>query len=275
MEIQAAAGIHPSAIISPGARIGEGTSVGPYSVIGPGVVLGTRNVIGPHVVLDGHTRIGDGNHIFQFASIGAAPQDLKYKGEPSVLEIGDANTIREYVTVNPGTSGGGMLTKIGNSNLFMAGSHVGHDALVGDGNVFANCAALAGHVVVGNRVIIGGFVGIHQFVGIGDFAFLGAGSMITKDIPPYCIAQGDRAGIVGINKIGLERAGFPSEEIRHLKWVYKELFLASGKFSYKIETLLQTAPSSGLSATFLRFIATSKRGVTHPRKGLKEESDGD
>ncbi|MCB0340336.1 MAG: acyl-ACP--UDP-N-acetylglucosamine O-acyltransferase, partial [Bdellovibrionales bacterium] len=156
--------VHPSAIIASGAVLGEGTSVGPYSIIGPNVVIGQNCQIGPHVVIEGFTTLGNDNRVFQFASVGSAPQDLKYKGEQSRLEIGSRNIIREYVTLQPGTAGGGMLSKIGDENLFMVSSHVGHDCRVGDKNVFANGVALAGHVQVGNGVILGGLSAIHQFV---------------------------------------------------------------------------------------------------------------
>jgi UDP-N-acetylglucosamine acyltransferase len=265
--------IHPTAIISDGAVIGEGSTVGPYSIIGPNVVMGRNNRIGPHVVIEGHTTIGDENGIFQFASVGAAPQDLKFRGEPSRLTIGNANFIREFVTLQPGTSGGGMLTSIGDGNLFMANSHVGHDAHVGSHNVFANSAALAGHVIVGSYTTIGGLVGIHQFVKLGDLCFLGAGSMVTRDVPPFCIGQGDRAGLAGINKVGALRRGYSNEETAALKRLYREIFFGEGTMQSRIETARKTYAGLKPGIEMLDFIQASKRGVTMPRGRGKQGDD--
>lgn len=258
--------IHATAIIAEGAVIGEGTSVGPYSVIGSRVVLGENNRIGPHVVIEGNTKIGKDNQIFQFASVGAVPQDLKFHGEDSRLEIGDGNIVREFVTLQPGTQGGGMITKICDGNLFMANSHVGHDSLIGSHNIIANSAAVAGHVIIEDYVGVGGLVGIHQFVRLGSHSYLGGGAMVTKDVPPYCIAQGDRAGLAGLNEIGLERKGFSSEEISNLRRVYRELFMGEGVFAKRIDRLLNENASNQKISYFLKFIADSKRGVTMPRK---------
>jgi UDP-N-acetylglucosamine acyltransferase len=258
--------IHPTAIITEGAKIGTGTTVGAYSIIGPKVVLGKDNKIGPHVVLEGNTKFGDENTIFQFASVGAAPQDLKFRGEDSVLEIGSRNIIREFVTLQPGTKGGGMITKIGHSNLFMANCHVGHDAIIGDSNIFANSAAIAGHVTVGNGVTLGGLTGVHQFVKLGDYSLLGAGSMITKDIPPFCIAQGDRAHLFGINKVGLERKGYSDEDISKLRTIYKEIFLDKGAISKKSEEAKAKFSGFELGLKLIDFIFNSERGVTLPKK---------
>ena len=182
--------IHSTAIVSRSAEIAKDVQVGPYSVIGPNVKIDSGTWVGAHVVVEGHTTIGKNNRLFQFASVGSAPQDLKYKGEPTLLIIGNSNIIREYVTIQPGTIQANGKTVVGDGNLFMASSHVGHDSIVGNGNVFANNVALAGHVTIQNKVIIGGMVGIHQFCTIGDHAMLSGGSMVVKDIPPYCIAQG-------------------------------------------------------------------------------------
>ncbi len=263
-------GIHPTAIVLDGAVVPEGTVVGPYSIIGANVKLGKGNRIGPHVVIEGYTEIGDENTIFQFASVGAAPQDLKFKGEKSILKIGNKNIIREYVTLQPGTEGGGMLTEIGNGNLFMVNSHVGHDTFVGNGNVFANSVALAGHVRVGNFTILGGLVGIHQFVRLGDHCFLGAGSMVAKDIPPFCIAQGDRAGLVGVNKIGLERRGFAKDEVTAVRRVYKALFLTGGTLADRIERAQGVAEKSSAAAQLIEFVSSSQRGLTFPRNRQSE-----
>ena len=203
--------IHPTAIIDPAAEIGPEVEIGPYSVIGPHVQLGSQCRIGPHVVIEGHTTLGEQCQISQFASLGAPPQDLKYKGEPSTLVIGRRNVIREYVTLQPGTASGHMTTTIGDENLFMASSHVAHDGIVGNRNVFANSVALGGHVTIGNSVILGGLVGIHQFVRIGDFAFISGGTLVGEDVPPYCFGQfgqTPRGALRGVNTIGLKRAGF-------------------------------------------------------------------
>lgn len=261
--------IHPTAIISDGAIIGEGTTVGPYSVIGSKVKIGKNNSISPHVVIEGNTTIGDNNKIFQFASVGAAPQDKKFKGENSELIVGNGNTIRECVTLQPGTSGGTMKTIIGDDNLFMAYSHVGHDGAIGNNNVIANSVALAGHVVISNFVTIGGMVGIHQFVTIGDSAMIGAGSMVSKDIPPFCIAQGDRAGVVGINKIGLERRGFAGEVIEEIQQLFRKFYLGSGLHKEKLE-LIKSLSKTDLGLNFSQFIENSKRGVTGTRKQMQD-----
>ena len=264
--IDTSADIHPTAVIGAGARIGGRTTIGAYSVIGPQVVLGEGNIVGPHVVIEGHTLVGDGNHIFQFASVGAAPQDLKYSGEDTLLQIGSGNIIREYVTLQPGTAGGHKRTVIGDKNMFMACSHVGHDGVIGSNNVFANSCALAGHVTVGSNVIVGGLCGIHQFVRVGDFTMLGAGCMVTKDIPPFCIAQGDRAGLVGINQIGLERNGFPVEEVQLLRRLYREIFYGSRTLVQRMAAAKEAHAGSRAAEQFLTFISESERGVTFPRR---------
>jgi len=259
--------IHSTAIVDPSAKIGAGTKVGAYSIIGPHVVLGRDNVVGPHVVLDGHTTIGDGNTIYQFASVGAAPQDLKYRGEPSELIIGDKNIVRECVTLQPGTTGGGMLTKIGSQNLFMANTHVGHDSFVGDRCVFANSAALAGHVVVGNGVIVGGLSGIHQFVRLGDVAMIGAGAMVSQDVPPYFMAQGDRAKIHGLNRVGLERNGGTREDLAAIRSLYRQVFtpaaVGGAKMTYKERLAAAKAEVGGnpRAAQVIAFLESSERGV--------------
>jgi UDP-N-acetylglucosamine acyltransferase len=265
--------VHPTAVIAPGAVIGEGSSIGAYSVIGPDVRLGRNCRVGPHVVIEGHTELGDENIVYQFASVGSAPQDLKFKGEPSRLVIGSRNQIREYVTLQPGTSGGGMLTSIGSQNLFMACSHVGHDAHIGEQNIFANSSSLAGHVTVGSFVTIGGLCGIHQFVRLGDHCLLGAGSMVNKDVPPYCIAQGDRAGLAGINRIGLERRGFAHEEVTQLRVLYRHLFMGEGKFAERLEEARRRFSGMPHAAKLLQFVSESARGVTLPRRHREAAAD--
>jgi UDP-N-acetylglucosamine acyltransferase len=266
--------IHPTAIVAVGAVIGEGTTIGAYSIIGANVKLGRDNTVGPHVVLDGHTTIGDGNTIYQFASVGAAPQDLKYKGEPSELTIGSRNIIREYVTLQPGTQGGGMLTSIGDQNLFMANTHVGHDSHVGNRCVVANGAALAGHVTVADGVIIGGLSGIHQFVRLGSVCMIGAGAMVAQDIPPYCMAQGDRATVQGLNRVGLERNGGTREDLAILREVYRVVFTPQGTpaqdkvFKDRVAFAKTLVGANQRGLDFVSFIERTERGIAaHHRAG--------
>ncbi len=267
-------GIHPTAIVHPGAVIGAGTTVGPYAMIGPDVVLGKGNKIGGHAVIEGYTQIGDENTIFQFASVGADPQDLKFRGEQSKLIIGSGNIIREGVTLQPGTSGGGMQTVIGSRNLFMAYSHVGHDGIVGDRNIFANCATLAGHVVVGNGVVIGGLAAIHQFVKLGDLAMIGGGAMVARDIPPFCMAQGDRAGLTGLNIVGIERNGGTKEEIANLKRLYREIFYKNGGYRNNLERVESEFSGCSKCRFMMEFLKSSERGVSLPRKKNVDDNQG-
>ena len=216
--------IHPTAIIDPSAKIGVGGSIGPYSVIGPDVVIGDECWIGPHVVINGPTTIGRENKIFQFASVGEVPQDLKFEGEETRLEIGDRNTIREFATINRGTGVGGSVTRIGNDNLLMAYIHIAHDCIVGNNVILSNNASLAGHVTVRDHVILGGFTLVHQFCVIGQHVFAGMGSAIAKDVPPYLIVTGAPAAPHGLNKVGLKRRGFSDEQLRQLSRAYKVLY---------------------------------------------------
>ena len=216
--------IHPTAVIDPSAEIGAGVSIGPYSVIGPDVVIGDESWLGPHVVINGPTSIGRENKIFQFASVGEIPQDLKFEGEDTRLEIGDRNTIREFVTINRGTGVGGGVTRIGNDNLLMAYIHIAHDCIIGNNVILSNNASLAGHVTVADNVILGGFTLVHQFCTIGEHVFAGMGSAIAKDVPPYLIVTGAPATPHGLNKVGLKRRGFSEEQIRQLTHAYKILY---------------------------------------------------
>lgn len=215
--------IHPSAVIEPGAEIGPGVSIGPFCVIGPQVRLAAGVELKSHVVIAGDTSVGEGTVIFPFASIGQDPQDLKFKGEHTRLEIGARNRIREYVTMNPGTEGGGGVTRIGDDGLFMANCHVAHDCQIGNRVVLVNSVAVAGHCVLGDDVIVGGLSGIHQFVRIGRGAMIGALSMVTADVIPYGLVQGPRAHLDGLNLVGLKRRGANRAEIAELREVLARL----------------------------------------------------
>ena len=216
--------IHPTAIVEPSVQLGNDVEIGAFSIVRGRVVLHDRVRVGPPAVVTGHTEIGEDSRIFPFASIGDDPQDLKYRGEPTSLFIGARNTFRESSTVNRGTALGGGCTRIGDDNLFMAGSHVAHDCVVGSHCVFANYAAIAGHVSVADRVALGGFAGVHQHSRVGRCAMVAGGAMSTQDVPPFCIAQGDRARLLGLNVVGLRRAGFPLPVMTALKDAYRDLF---------------------------------------------------
>jgi UDP-N-acetylglucosamine acyltransferase len=253
--------IHPTAVIETGAELGQGVQIGPYTVIGPEVRIGDGCVIGPHVVVEGRTTIGERNRIYQFASIGAAPQDERYHGQPTELVIGDDNIIREYVTIQPGMVAERPLTTVGSGNMFMALSHIAHDCKVGDGTRFANGATLAGHVEVGDYAWISGLVAIHQFARIGAHAFVAGGAMVPHDVPPFCLVQGDRARLVGLNEVGLKRHGYSSQEVLNLRRAYKMLFRRPGT---KDERMAQVRAELGDSRgvdRLLAFMETSKRAV--------------
>lgn len=219
--------IHPTAIISPTATIAQDVVIGPYSVIGDEVTIGAGCELKSHVVIDGVTTIGEHNTIFPFASIGSQPQDLKFGGERSELVIGNHNVIREHVTMNPGTAGGGLLTKVGDHCLFMMATHVAHDCMIGNHVILANNATLAGHVVVGDYVVIGGLAAVHQFVRIGEHAMIGGMSGVENDVIPFGSVMGERAGLAGLNLIGLKRRGFDRDTIHALRNVYKDVFEAA------------------------------------------------
>ncbi|RRS30130.1 MAG: UDP-N-acetylglucosamine acyltransferase [Epsilonproteobacteria bacterium (ex Lamellibrachia satsuma)] len=256
--------IHPSAIIEEGAVLGENVSVGPFAYIGAQVKVGDNTNIASHAVLEGHTTIGKNNRIFSHSAIGTIPQDLKYEGEDVELIIGDNNTIREFTLLNPGTKGGGSVTKIGNGNLLMGYVHLGHDVIIGDNCILANGATLAGHVELGNHVVIGGLTPIHQFVHIGDYAMIGGASALAQDIPPYCLAEGNRATLRGLNLTGLRR-NIEREEINALKIAYRELFEQGNPLQEMAQTLFETTTSDKVKA-LCTFIKTSKRGIPFSRK---------
>ncbi len=216
--------IHPTAVVAAGAELHPSCEVGPFAVIGPRVRMGPENVVGAHAVLDGDTTFGAGNRIFPHACIGGIPQDLKYAGEHTRLEIGDRNQFREFTTAHTGTAGGGGVTRIGSGCLFMASSHVAHDCQVGDGCILANSVALAGHVTLGDHAILGGLTGVHQFTRVGRFAFAAGGAVIVQDVAPYCVVQGDRAKVVGVNTVGLGRHGFGEEQLARVKEAHRLVF---------------------------------------------------
>jgi UDP-N-acetylglucosamine acyltransferase len=253
--------IHPTALVDPRAELDHDVEVGPYSIVGPGVKIGRGTRIKSHAVIEGNTSIGEDNLIFQFATVGSVPQDLKYRGEDSRLVIGDRNTIREYVSLNPGTTGGGMMTRVGSHNLLMMYCHIAHDCLLGDHNIIANGATLGGHVVVEDYVIVGGLVGIHQFVKVGTSALLGAGSMVSKDVPPYCNATGDRARLKGLNLEGLKRRGFSREQIDAIKKAYRILFQSGLTAKAAVKKARKEIPGAAEAERLANFVENSRRGI--------------
>jgi len=258
----AAGTIHATAIIDPQARVGSNVSVGPYSVIGAGVEIGDDTVIGPHVVIQGPTRIGKRNQFYQFGSIGADPQDKKFHGESdAVLEIGDDNMFREFVTINRGTRDGGGITRIGNNNWLMAYVHVAHDCIVGNHTIFANAASLAGHVRVDDHAILGGFTLLHQFCQVGAHAFTSMGSVINRDVPPYVTVAGNFAEPKGINSEGLKRRGFSAEKILSIRRAYKTLYLAGLPLAEARTQLDEAAGTDEELRMLVDFIDRSERSL--------------
>jgi len=258
--------IHPTAIVSPGARLADDVIVGPYCIIGEQVVLGQGVSLKSHVVIDGRTRIGACTRIFPFASIGLEPQDLKYAGEESLLEIGRNNTIREHVTVNPGTEGGGMVTRVGNHCVLMAGAHVAHDCQVGDHVILVNHATLGGHVVVEEYAILGGLSAVHQFVRIGRHAMIGGMSGVERDVIPYGQVMGERARLCGLNIIGMQRRGFSREDIQGLRSAYQFLFSSDGTFSDRVNEAAERFSGVGPVDHIIEFIrADSSRAICQPK----------
>lgn len=253
--------IDPRAIVSSKAELAGDVIVGPYTVIEDGVQIGAGTWIGPHAVIKGPTTIGAGNKIFQFASIGDAPQDLKYKGEPTRLEIGDRNVFREFTTMNRGTQHGGGVTSIGSDNLFMAYTHVAHDCRVGNRCVMANYATLAGHVELGDWVIMGGYSGTHQFTKVGAHAFIGNNAAVTRDVPPYVMAVGTPAVPHSINSEGLKRRGFTEVQIRNLKNAYRVLYRSDLKLADAVAELTKRVAEQPELKIFVDFIGESTRSL--------------
>jgi UDP-N-acetylglucosamine acyltransferase len=263
--------IHPTAIIEDGAEIAPGVSIGPYSVVGPEVSLAEGVSLASHVVVTGRTKVGARTRIFPFASIGHQPQDLKYRGEPSTLEIGSDCLIREGVTLNPGTEGGGMSTTIGNGCAFLANSHVGHDCHVGNNVIFSNNVMLAGHCHVGDFAILGGGAAVIQFARVGAHSFLGGMSGLEQDLIPYGMALGNRAYLSGLNIVGLQRRGFSRGEIHDLRRAYRLLFAAEGTLLERVADVAEEFKTHPTVMEIVEFIrAGGKRSMCTPRNGGSE-----
>jgi UDP-N-acetylglucosamine acyltransferase len=253
--------IDPRAIVSPQAELAADVDVGPFSIIGPGVRIGPGTVVGPHAVITGQTTLGADNHIYQFASLGDAPQDKKYAGEPTRLEIGDRNVFRESCTMNRGTTHDKGVTRIGDDNLFMAYSHVAHDCVVGSNTVFANCASLAGHVEIGDWVILGGLSAVHQHCKIGAHAFLAGGAIVTRDVPPYVMVAGNPSSPHMVNSEGLKRRGFTEEQVRSVREAYRLVYRSDLKLSEALERLEPSAREQPALRAFVDFIRSSTRSI--------------
>lgn len=259
--------IHATAIIEDGAQIGAGCNIGPYCIVGPHVTLGENITLKAHVVVDGHTTIGEGTTIYPFASVGTAPQDLKYAGEPSELIIGKNNTIREHATMNPGTKDGGMKTVVGDNNLFMMATHVAHDCIIGNNVIMANNATLGGHVVVGDRVLVGGLAAVHQFVRIGAYAVIGGMSGVESDVIPFGRVKGERASLAGLNLVGLERGGFDKEQIKTIQHAFKGIFNGEGNLDQRLDKVAEQNDNNDLVSQIIDFARhREKFGLCQPDK---------
>jgi len=261
--------IHPTAIVDPEASLGDGVEIGPYCCVGAEVTLGAGTVLRSHVVIDGQTTIGPRCQIFPFASIGLPPQDLKFRGEKSRLEIGSDTVIREHVTVNPGTQGGGMITKVGDHCLLMVGAHIAHDCIVGSHVILANNAALAGHVVVGDFAIVGGLSAVHQFVRIGAHAMIGGMTGVDHDVIPYGSVLGERGRLAGLNVVGLKRRGFTRDQIQNLRTAYRILFEeGSEPVAERVAKVIEAFGDDVGVGDLVRFVqGESSRGLTQAKQG--------
>jgi len=253
--------IDPRAAVSPRAELADDVEVGPFAVIGPDVTLGPGCVIAAHAVVNGPTRMGANNRVFQFASIGDAPQDKKYKGEPTRLEVGDRNTFREYVTVNRGTVTGHGVTRLGSDNLLLAYSHVGHDCILGNNIVLSNVVMLGGHAELGDWVIMSGYAGVHQFTKIGAHAFIGNNCAVTRDVPPYVLAAGQPAEPRAVNSEGLKRRGFTEQQIRAIRNAYRVLYRSELKLEDAVVKLNEMAATEDVLKPFVEFIGRSTRSL--------------
>ena len=266
MVVDPSAKVHGAAIIEDGAEIGADCDIGPFAVVGPNVKLGNGIKLHSHAVVHGFTKIGDETEIFPFASIGHQPQDLKFAGEKTRLILGKRNTIREHATMNPGTEGGGGVTQVGDGGLFMMGTHVGHDCLIGNDVTLVNNVALGGHCVIGDNVIIGGMAGIHQFTRIGKGAMIGALSMVVSDVIPYGTVMGERASLEGLNLVGLKRAGVKRDQVDGLRHAFKELFESGMSLSDAVAEMRKEGLNNPLIDDVLSFIeAAGKRRLTTPK----------
>lgn len=253
--------IHPTAIVHPDARLGADVDIGPYSIIGEHVEIGAGTQVGPHVVITGHTRIGEGNRIFQFCSLGEAPQDKKYADEPTRLEIGDHNVIREFCTFNIGTAQDVGVTRLGNHNWIMAYVHLAHDCQVGNHTIFANNATLAGHVQIGDYAILGGFTGVHQFCRIGAHVITGIASVVRQDIPPFLTVAGNPLAPFGINSEGLKRRGYSAEALSALKRAYKTLYKSGLSLADAQAAISAEAETHAELVPLAEFLASTGRGI--------------
>jgi UDP-N-acetylglucosamine acyltransferase len=263
--------IHPTAIIAPGATLARDVVIGPYCIVGENVALAAGVTLRSHVVVEGLTTVGEGTRIFPFASIGLEPQDLKYRGEKSALVIGRDNTIREYVTMNPGTGGGGMVTRVGDNCLFMVGAHVAHDCQIANHVIMVNNATLGGHVVIDDYAVLGGLSAVHQYVRIGKHAMIGGMSGVERDVIPYGQVMGDRARLCGLNIIGMQRRGFSREDIQELRNAYQFLFSSEGTLSDRVNETAERFSGIGPVEDIIGFIrADSSRAICQP----KEANDG-
>ena len=253
--------VHSTALVDPAAELAADVEVGPFSVVGPHVKVGAGTAIGPHAVVTGHTTIGARNRIFQFSSIGEIPQDRKYTGEPTTTVIGDGNVIREYVSIHAGTAQDRGTTTIGNGNLVLAYVHIAHDCLIGDNTTFSNSSQLAGHVVVGDCAVLGGVTAVHQFVRIGAHAFVGGGSILLQDLPPYVMVRGYPAVPHGINSEGLRRRGFSDDDIAAVRRAYKTLYREGLSLEDAKAALTEAAATSPVLAPLVEFLAVPGRGI--------------
>lgn len=261
---------HPTAVIHEGSQLEEGVRVGPYCVVGEHVQLGRGTVIEASAVIDGYTRIGERCRIFPFASIGLEPQDLKFKGEVSTLEIGNDNVFREFVTIHRGTALGGSRTAIGNDNLFMAYTHIAHDCVIGNSTIFGNAATLGGHVSVDDHATVSAFSGVHQFCRVGMYAFVGGYTVVTKDVLPFSKTVGNRACLYGANSIGLERRGFARERVDKIRWAFRVLQQSNLNVSQAVDKLQESQDAEDVR-TLIDFVKSSERGVIVKRG--REEND--